>query len=447
MGKRSTVALLALLVGAAACKSNPGPGGGKADLAGCVGAACNPDNCTTTPTTIVGNVFAPNGLDPVPQVSVWVPTGAVPPPKTGLSCDLCAVGSPPGALSASLTRSDGFFSLGGVPAGDNVTIIAELGRFRRVVHMKVEACKANIVPADPGAHGLKLPSKDQALGPDDTAPHVAVATGDYDQIECVLKRMGFEQFDLYNDRDPGTALPATIGEFSALIADPVKMSAYNIIVVNCTKAQFEDALTPAALANLEAYVGSGGRLYATDWAYDVINQVPQFAPYMCFVSGGVDGPAPMATCGTTPGAPRAAHSTAAYDTGAQITDQGLLDWITQIPNTLVNMQVPIRFNFVVVNQVVSDMAHQSKVYAKGLAEDPLALPMFSKGVRPLTATFDYKQCGRVHYSTYNTEPSDVVMDTPAARYPMCGMRTDFNPQERILEYLIFEVAQCITPVL
>jgi len=442
----------ASLAGLAGCKSD-GPGGGGdgggPDLAGCIGSACNPqDNCANgTPTTIVGNVFAPNGLDPVPQVSVWVPTGAVPPAKTGLSCDLCAQGSPPGSLASTLTRSDGFFSITGVPAGDDVTIIAELGRFRRVTHMKVVACTQNIVPADPSAHGLRLPPKDAAFAAEDTAPHVAVATGDFDQIECVLKRMGFEQFDLYNDRDPGAALPATIGEFAALLADPVKMAMYNIIIVNCTKAQFEDALTPAALTNLEAYVGTGGRLYATDWAYDVINQVPEFAPFMCFVPGGVDGPAPTATCSASPGTPKAAHSTTAYDTGAQIVDPDLLDWIMQIPGALVNGQVPIQFNFVVINQVVSDMTHSSKIYAKGLAEDPMALPMFSKGVRPLTATFDYKQCGRVHYSTYNTEPSDVVMDTPAARYPMCGMRTDFNPQERILEYLIFEVAQCIAPIL
>jgi len=104
-----------------------------------------------------------------------------------------------------------------------------------------------------------------------------VATGDFDQIECVLKRMGFEQFDLYNDRGAGNMLPANIGEFSALIADPAKMAKYNIIVVNCTNAQFEDALTPAALVNLEDYVGKGGLLYATDWAYEAVSLVERNA--------------------------------------------------------------------------------------------------------------------------------------------------------------------------
>jgi len=76
----------------------------------------------------------------------------------------------------------------------------------------------------------------------------------------------------------------------------------------------------------------------------------------------------------------------------------------------------------------------------------MALPQFSKGTRPLTVTFDYKQCGRVHYSTYNTEPNAVPDDTPMNRYPLCGGRTTFNPQERLLEYLIFETAQCVGPI-
>lgn len=443
------VLALTLVAGTAGCKGGTAstPDMGAPDLAGCVGAACTPlDSCAGgAKTTVVGNIFAPNGLDPVPRASVWVPLGALPPPPSGPSCDVC-VKAPPGAATSTVTRTDGFFSLSDVPSGESVVVVAELGRFRRVLRMKVEACKQNVAPPDSGSAGVRLPGKDAAFGPDDRAPRIAVATGDFDQIECVLKRMGIEQFDLYNDRGPLGTLPATIGEFAALLEDPVKLATYQILIVNCTQAQFEEALAkPTVQKNLEAFVGTGGRLYATDWAYDVIHQVPEFAPYLCFVPGGVTGPAPMASCPATPAMPRDAHSTRAYDTGAQILDDDLLEWLQRIPAALVNMQVPIRYNFVVINQL-GDMAHPAKTWAQGLAEDPMALPMLSKGIRPLTVTFDYKACGRVHYSTYNTEPSDVVPDTAAARYPMCGSRTTFNPQERLLEYLVFQVAQCIGDV-
>jgi hypothetical protein len=44
-------------------------------------------------------------------------------------------------------------------------------------------------------------------------------------------------------------------------------------------------------------------------------------------------------------------------------------------------------------------------------------------------------------STYNTEPNGVVPDD--MRYPNC--KPDFSPQERILEYLVFEIASCVGP--
>ena len=47
----------------------------------------------------------------------------------------------------------------------------------------------------------------------------------------------------------------------------------------------------------------------------------------------------------------------------------------------------------------------------------------------------------------NTEPNANVFDVASTRYPMCDMRTTFNAQERMLEYLIFETAQCIGPIL
>jgi hypothetical protein len=59
----------------------------------------------------------------------------------------------------------------------------------------------------------------------------------------------------------------------------------------------------------------------------------------------------------------------------------------------------------------------------------------------MTVTFDYAMCGRVHYSTFNTEPQAVVND--ATRYPGCV--PTFSPQERILEYLLFQIAGCVGP--
>jgi len=431
------------MLAATGCDEDHGRGA-PPDLAACVGVGCNVSACTAgTETTLAGTLFAPNGKDPVPNATVYIPATAPAAFPDGIACDLC--GTISGAVATALTRADGGFLLTGVPEGD-VQVVAELGRFRRVTRMTVQKCVQNLVPQDPGTFGIKLPGRDGELSVEDRIPKIAVATGDYDQIECVLKRMGITQFDLYNDRNVGATLPTTIAELSTLLTDRARLEKYNLLVVNCTEAQFEPILkVPGVLANLEHFVGGGGRIYATDWAYDVINQVPEFAPYLCFVKGGVLGATPPATCSSLPGTAAEAHSTTPYDTGATIKDPTMRDWLANFPNTLVGGQVPISFNFVVINQT-GDMTHPATTWAEGLAEAQGSLPMMSKGVRPLTVTFDYKQCGRIHYSTYNTEPAAVVDDSTNGRYPLCGGRTAFNAQERLLEYLLFTIAQCVGPI-
>jgi hypothetical protein len=438
-------------VGAPACSSSgraTGDAGAPhvpADLAGCTGRGCAIPACAGRDDTVItGTVFAPNGVDPVPNASVYIPLDEPLPYSGGVACDLC--GTVAGALTTTVTRADGLFRLTGVPAGQNIPLVVELGRFRRVVRMNVTECTTNLVPKDPNLFGLRLPGKDADLSPDDHVPHIAVASGDFDQIECVLKRMGISQIDLYDDREPGTSLPATLGKFGDLIADRAKLKSYNLVVINCTKAHFETLLTPAVLANLEDYVASGGRLFATDWAYDFIHQVPEFAPYLCFVPGGVNGPSPATACGGAPGLKGEAHSNDKWNTAASIKDPTMKSWLSVFPNTIVNGLVPVAFNFVVINRVGDANKFPTTIWADGDATDPASLPQFSKGTRPLTVTFDYKQCGRVHYSTYNTEPNAAPNDVPMSRYPMCDNRTTFNAQERLLEYLIFETAQCVGPI-
>jgi hypothetical protein len=432
---------LVFLVLLASCSTNNGRSGDGGAGGGDGGR--NTDCANGADTTIVGTLFAPNGLDPVPNATIYVPAGDPQPYSDGIACDLC--GSPAGGIVSTVTRFDGGFTLTNAPAGP-VKVVAELGRFRRVVTMNVTACQPNIVPKDPGVFGIRLPGKDADQDPADHVPRIAVASGDYDQIECVLDRMGISQLDLYDDRYTGV-LPATQGKLFDLLNDRAKLEKYNVVVINCTSAGFDTAanLTPTVLQNLEHYVRNGGRLYATDWAYDFINQVPEFAPYMCFVQGGVDGASPPTTCPGTPQSLGEAHSNTSWNSAATVHDQTLASWLGVFPNTIVNGEVPVQFNFVVINHV-GDAMHPTTVWLDGDAMDPGALPQQGKGVRPMTVTFDYQQCGRVHYSTYNTEPAAAPADNATYRYPTCNNRTDFNPQERLLEYFIFETAQCVGPI-
>ena len=67
------------------------------------------------------------------------------------------------------------------------------------------------------------------------------------------------------------------------------------------------------------------------------------------------------------------------------------------------------------------------------------------GVLPLTTTFDYNSCGRGLYSSYHTLGRDIF-DTGTEPFPAYCPTGQLSPQERVLEYLILEIADCIDPV-
>ena len=131
----------------------------------------------------------------------------------------------------------------------------------------------------------------------------------------------------------------------------------------------------------------------------------------------------------------AADSRDPYGGKSQVLDDELRRWLGQFPGTIDNAgKIDVDYSFVIVAQASQAAPRRTKTWLEG--QTP-------RGVRPQTVTFDYNGCGRVHFSTYNTEPDGVVDE--ARRWPNSCKR-DFSPQERILEYLLFNVSACITPI-
>ena len=204
---------------------------------GCRGRFCQVPKCDgATTTEVVGRLFAPNGTDPIPGATVFVPVDNVPEFPSNLTCDLC--NSLPYSVATAVTAFDGSFRLRGVPAG-NFPIVLRLGRFQRVVQIDTNPCVENRIPTDngTGSLGVRLPRKNGELSPQDRIPRIAVVSGDYDQIECVLKRIGIDEIDMYNGRAPGSRNPPPIGESGTLLTDANKLNSYHIVIVNCTDNQ------------------------------------------------------------------------------------------------------------------------------------------------------------------------------------------------------------------
>lgn len=396
----------------------------------CKGRFCDVPKCPPgTTTEVVGKLYAGNGKDPVPGASVFVPVDNLPEFPPGLGCDLC--NDTPPSVTQAITDFDGSFRLRGTPAGKAFPVVARLGRFQRVVSVEATACVENTIPTDAGSKGIRFSKKNRELSPQDYIPRIAVVSGDYDQIECVLKRIGIDELDMYNGRAVGTKNPPAIAEMGTLLADETKLLSYNIVIVNCSDNQYQSLLAaPQVKKNLEKFVRSGGRLYVTDWAYDVIEQVPEFAPYLCFEPQSIPGPA---MCLAAPEKAMAADSRNYYGGQYRVLDKDMEKWLQQMPGVINrNSQVAVDYSFVVVSKASDDPKTKTKVWVDG--------PASGFGNRPQTVTFDYNACGRVHFSTYNTEPDGVVSES--ARWPS-ACKADFSPQERLLEYLFFNIASCV----
>ena len=429
---------LALLVAACGPSATPGngdggPGDGNADAGGpgdCIGSSCY-NNCPAGQmTTVSGMVTAPNGIDPVPGAVVYVPKGSITEFPPEVRCEVCDQLTDV-AIVSTTTNTDGTFTLGPIPTGENqqpgqqVTLVTQMGRFRIAQAVTIDnPCGAN----SPGNQNFRLPGRND--GEFHSIPKIAVASGDYDVMECVLLKLGIEQgqFDIYEGQSFGSD-PVAIAGFDTLLSDLNKMKTYNIIFINCGN-NYENLLTNATIRqNIESYVLAGGRLYVTDWSYDYIEQVESFAPMIDF-EPGMSGAAPE-----TPNA--AALGAGGIEVDATVLDQDMVEWLNAV-EAVSGDELISPTNTVHITHFLASWVEQYMVPAMDNVK--VWLEGDASGMRPLTTTFDYQMCGRVLYSSYHTEGRDALsLDS----FPNSCYTVPLTPQERVLEYLIFHIADCI----
>lgn len=410
-------------------------------------AGCNTPECfnfcpSGTMTTLRGQVLAPNGIDPIPSALVYVPRGDIPEPSAQVSCELCQSYVNSAAVS-TVTAVDGTFTLGPIPTaegqapGETITIVAQKGRFRKVSEVVIEApCGDNVTESSQ----TRLPSRSAGL---DRVPKIAVATGDYDVMECVLLDIGLDPdaFDLYNGisysrYNQGTCCetPNTEGSLADLLGDADLMKTYNVIIINCAANDHEALLSDATIReSIEDYVASGGRLYVTDWSYDYIEQITNFSPLIDF---GPDA------SGSGPEEPNAAQTgNGGIWTEALVHDEEMADWLRAVEaaNTeeIIDEDGRVR-----IDHFSGNWAMQYAVNANSNAKVWLSGNVVGQslsGDLPLTTTFDYLQCGRVMFSSHHTMGRRRINGPAFPDY----CESEFAPQERLLMYLIMHVADCI----
>ena len=215
-----------------------------------------------------GTVYDPAGTLPLYNVSVYAPTTALTAITEGVTCDCCGLLS---GAPAAVTTSDaqGKFKLEGIPAGVNVPLVFQIGKWRRQVTVPNVAACTDTALTD--ANLTRLP-RDSSEG---HIPRIAITTGSADALECFVRRIGIADTEFTSDAGAGrvhlyeggdgTNSFAAGGTFSAaatLWSSPTKLANYDMIGFSCegSTSKFIDQKPQSSVDNVAAV-----REQAADW--------------------------------------------------------------------------------------------------------------------------------------------------------------------------------------
>jgi hypothetical protein len=292
---------------------------GKSDASGdgatgCVGLQCDvPPGCTTS---VTGTVYDPAGANPLYNVIVFIPidaSGNLPAIKSGTnSCNTCDV-SIGDYVTATASLSDGTFKLTGVPAGVNIPVVVQVGKWRRMATIPTVTACANT--ALPGSSMTRLPAK-QSEG---NIPQMALVTGGQDNLGCFLKGVGLDpseysaphaggRLDIYDglptggtaaapglSSDAGTAGDCTSDNPNCVWHSTANLEAYDVVLLACEGDTYDPAESIERVTNkttssktaMHDWLDEGGKVFATHYQYTWFkNGPPDFQGVADWLGGG-----------------------------------------------------------------------------------------------------------------------------------------------------------------
>ncbi|SMO37527.1 hypothetical protein SAMN06265218_101328 [Fodinibius sediminis] len=412
---------------------------------GCGDSSSGPGETETT--EIKGTLTAPDGNTPLAGATVFVPkegSNKIMAKAKGIGGATTSAGEceePEESYSAfTCTEADGSFTFDVPVSSDEVLLKIFKGIFSFEQSVDVSSAGGDIGE-------INMPSASESF-----EGEIAVVKGSWDRMEDILAKVGFgevetdesdynygqlvegtEQFDLLDDPNP---------LFEDADGDGEKdLFNYDIVFINCgtneslvsydkSKEAHRHAarLKSSGVAQilsaenrqaLQTFVQDGGVLYATDLSYDYIEQA--FPSYVDFYGSDETPAAERESWGA------AEVGTYGIETNGTILESDLEAWLANVDcfegeNCLNDDDTVHITDFLggwgVIEGPQSGATADVTQWVEGSVEWS-----GGSGVRPLTVSFDVGN-GSVFYSSYHTVESEF---TP-----------NWRPQERLLQYLVFE---------
>ena len=317
--------------------SDVGPGPDDAPPeAGCKNLQCQQ---TCASTGISGKVYDPAGVLPLYNVFVYVPNDALAPIADGPSATACQAPASGSPLVSTTTAPDGSFKLTNAPNGANIPLVLQLGKWRRHLTIaNVATCVDNPQPD----MSLRLPKKQHETSQDDNIPLIALTTG-CDAAECFfLQRLGIDPSEFSDSggtgrirvykssNDSGQTFPSPYNTSTAQNATYLwntsnEMMKYDFVVDACECSTYTRGQN--GYANMLAYLGAGGRAFASHYFYNFFASSTQ-----CTGDATCQGQGPLPTVGAWEGNQSLPYATSSCPKASQMSSPGsCLQIDTQIP--------------------------------------------------------------------------------------------------------------------
>lgn len=384
-------------------------------------------------TTISGTVYDPRSSNalPLPNVLVYITTGPVAPLPAGAQC--LTYSAPSGATSYAYTAVDGTFTLKKVPVNANYTLVIQAGKWRRQFPSTVATSPIT---------GLNLHMPSNHLQGD--IPMIAIATGAYDGVECVLRAMGIADSEftddtgatnpgghihLYQGSGQGGAFISTSTPLDTnLTGNSSVLNSYDVVMFPCQGAPYIQS--DSAVSNIVNFANAGGRIFGTHFSYVWLDptypynsQFPPVANWQPeFTYPSPDPGVGTVNTGFTDGA-----TLAQWLQNAGATYQGQPDQV-QI-STLrhdIDSVIPPTQSWLTLNDPIDN--------------NPIMQFTFNTPVGAPAA----QQCGRVLFNEYHV--ININLSGVSAKFPSECPAGPMDAQEEMLEYALFDLSDFVHPI-
>ena len=164
---------------------------------------CAPASAQST-TTISGNVYAPNGVDPLVNVLVYVTTTSVSTPVSGANCpgSSCLTASnaiPDGVTLFAFSAVNGSFTLNNIPVSTSYILVIQAGKWQRqFLNVSVgTTALTGLQLAMPTIHGtINTGSITSSLPAAQTSGSMTTAASDTNSPASIAGRLSLEYLNI-----------------------------------------------------------------------------------------------------------------------------------------------------------------------------------------------------------------------------------------------------------